>query len=75
MATRANFDRNQARQLVEKIADDHGHISEEWWGKLDPETRKFFQGQWHKRNNHLTGPTVVYAITRYYHSCITHSHY
>jgi hypothetical protein len=40
MAASANFDRNQARELVEKIAEDHGHIPADMWSTL-PGVRKF----------------------------------
>jgi hypothetical protein len=61
MAARTDFDRNQARQLVEKIAEDHGHIPADMWSKLPPELRDYFQERWRAKDNQLAASIFTYA--------------
>jgi hypothetical protein len=62
MAARTNFDRNQARQLVEKIAEDHGYIPADMWRTVPPEVRGYFQERWRAKDNQLAASIFTYAI-------------
>jgi len=62
MANRADFDRNKARQLIEKIAEDHGPIPAEMWSRLPPELLDYFQERWRVKESQLTTSISTYAI-------------
>jgi hypothetical protein len=72
MAASANFDRNQARELVEKIAEDHGHIPADMWSTLPPKVRNYFEQRWRAKDSQLAASIFTYAIARPWHSCAAH---
>ena len=64
MAARVHLDRGQARQLVEKIAEEHGHVPDHMWAKVPEDMRLYLQERWRAKDDKLAASVLTYVEYR-----------